>query len=125
MNRRERIRRVCFVGIVALAAAIVLVPWQCLIWDGGFPDVECRLRFVDGDGKPVPAVILTVFTKAGGVCHFYPVNEFLPDRPVTSDKDGVMVFHHAGRGVGFGGREYRNLFGMRFGETDSPHYDCV
>lgn len=98
---------------------------QGIIWDGKFPDVECRLKFVDGNNKPLPGVTLTVLTKAGGACHFYPVDEFVPDRVVVSDAEGRMVFHHSSKFLEFSGREYSNLIGMRFGETSAPHYDCV
>jgi hypothetical protein len=112
-------------AIVGLAAVVVLVPFHCIVWDGGFQSVECRLKFVDNQGNPVNGVTLTVYTRAGGVCHFYPVDEFVPDAPVTSDADGWMVFHHTSRGPEFGGKEYNNLIGMRFGDTDAPRYDCV
>ncbi len=125
MHRTERIRHGYLWALIGLATAIAFVPWQGIIWDGGFPNVECRLKFVDGDNKPVPGVNLTVFTKAGGVCHFYPVDEFVPNRPVTSDAEGRMVFHHSSKFLEFAGHEYSNLVGMRFGETSAPHYDCV
>jgi hypothetical protein len=125
MRRAAQIRHGCVWALIGAAALIALVPWQGIIWDGGFRDVECRLKFVDGDGKPVPGVTLSVFTKAGGVCHFYPVDEFVPDRPVVSDAEGQMVFHHSSKFLEFAGREYSNLLGMRFGETSAPHYECV
>lgn len=124
MRREARIRRGCVWGLSALAVLIALVPWQCIVWDGGFPDVECRLRFVNSHGKPVAGVTLTVLTQAGGVCHFYPVDEFVPDRPVVSDAEGRMVFHHSSHCLEFGGREYCNLVGLGFGER-SPRYNCV
>lgn len=111
--------------LVGAAVLIALVPWQCIIWDGGFPNMECRLRFVDSDGKPVPGVTLTVYTKAGGVCHYYPIDEFVPDKPLVSDDEGRIVFHHSSVFFEFSGREYWNLIGMRFGETKAPHYECV
>jgi hypothetical protein len=70
-------------------------------------------------------VELRVLTQAGGLCHLYPIDEFLPDQAPTSDAEGRMVFHHAGESVEFGGREFSNLFGKRFGETDNPQYVCV
>jgi hypothetical protein len=125
VRRTARIRRGCVWALVGVAVLIALVPWQGILWDGGFPDVECRLKFVDRDGKPVSGVTLTVFTKAGAVCHFYPVDEFVPDRLVVSDSNGELVFHHTAGYLEFGGHEYGNLVGMRFGETASPQYDCV
>ena len=86
---------------------------------------EYRLTFIDGTGRPVPGVALRVLTRAGGECHLYPIDEFLPDHAPTSDTEGRMVFHHAGEGLEFGGREHSNLLGMRFGETDAPQYLCA
>jgi hypothetical protein len=123
--RSARIGRGCAWTLGGLAALFALVPWQGCIWDGGFPNVECRLKFVNANNKPVPGVTLTVLTNAGGVCHFYPVDEFVPDRPVVSDAEGRMVFHHTAGGLEFAGHESYNLFGMRFGETSAPRYQCV
>jgi hypothetical protein len=125
MRRSARIGRGCVWALIGLAVLIALVPWQGIIWDGGFDDVECRLKFVDANGNPVPGVTLTVFTRAGVVCHYYPVDEFFPDRPVVSDAEGQMVFHHSSNHLEFAGHESSNLIGMRFGETSAPHYDCV
>lgn len=125
MQQSARIRRGCVWVLVGAAVLIALVPWRGIIWDGGFPNVECRLTFVNADNKAVPGVTLTVLTKAGGRCHFYPVDEFVPDQPVVSDSEGRLVFHHSSNFLEFAGHEYTNLFGMRFGDTDAPHYDCV
>jgi hypothetical protein len=111
--------------VLGLAAAVALFPIQGITWDGGFPSMEYRLTFTDGTGRPVPGVELRVLTQAGGLCHLYPIDEFLPDQAPTSDAEGRMVFHHTGESVEFGGREFSNLFGKRFGETDNPQYVCV
>lgn len=118
-------RRGCLFCLLGLAAAVALVPFQGLIWDGGFRSAEYRLTFTDESGRPVPGVKLRVLTQSGGVCHFYPINEFLSEQTPTSDSEGRMVFHHASETLEFSGREYSNLLGMRFGETDSPQYVCV
>jgi hypothetical protein len=110
---------------LGVAAVVGLVPFEGIVWDGGFRDAEFRLRFVDPTDRPVPGVTLRVLTAAGGVCHLYPVNEFLPDGAPASDADGRMVFHHASRGLEFAGHESRNLVGMQFGETRSPQYLLV
>lgn len=103
---------------------MLLYPFQGIIWDGGFPSAEFRLRFVDEHGQPVAGVRLEVFTQAGGPSPHYPINEFRPGQLVASDADGRMTIHHVGQ-MEFGGREYSNLVGMKFGETHSPDYDCV
>ena len=115
----------CLFAVILLIAVVLLIPFQGIIWDGGFPSVEYRLRFVDSAGRPVPGVTLQVVTQAGGVCPFYPVNEFLPDHAITSDADGQLVFHHVSHVLEYGGHESSNLLGMRFGETTGPQYWCV
>lgn len=117
-------RRWPYVLAVA-AAAFLLVPFQGIIWDGGFDSAEFRLRFADPSGRPVPGVTLRVETAAGGTSYFYPVNEFLPDECPTSDADGMVVFHHVSGGMEFSGREHSNFVGMQFGETKAPQYVCV
>lgn len=124
MRRATGIGRGCVWTLVGVAILIALIPFKCIIWDGGFPDIECRLKFVDGDSKPVPGVTLTVFTRSGTPCHFYPIDEFVPDQPVVSDADGQLVIHHSANYLEFGGRTYQNLIGMGFG-GNAPHYDCV
>jgi len=124
MQRAARIRRGCVWALVGVAVVIALVPWQGIIWDGGFPATECRLKFVDSEGKPVPGVTLTVFTKTGGVCHYYPIDEFVPNKQVVSDGEGRMVFHHTPVFLEYSGHVSSNLIGMRFGETEAPHYEC-
>lgn len=125
VGRVARIRFGCLLCVLGLVLAVVLVPFQGIVWDGGFPNAEYRLTFVDEAGRPVPGVTLRVQTRAGGECHLYPIDEFRPDFAPTSDAEGRMVFHHAGESLEFGGREYRNLLGMRFGEVDGPQYVCA
>jgi hypothetical protein len=106
-------------------AAVALAPCQTIIWDGGFEDAEYRLRFVDSTGRPVPGVTLQVLTQAGGVCHLYPVNEFLPDSTPTSDVDGRMVFHHRAHYLEFGGGDRLSLIGVRLTAAGAPQYVLV
>jgi hypothetical protein len=127
MQQRTRTRWWLFVLLVSVGIAAFAVLWPMpggIRWDGGFRSVECRLRFVDNLGNPVKGVTLTVRTRAGGVCHFYPVDEFVADQPVTSDADGWMVFHHTENGIEFSGTAYTNVLGMSLGGDDAPHYDC-
>ncbi len=123
--RTSRSRWVWHAAVVAVIAFVLLYPVQGVIWDGGFPSAEFRLRFVDEHGQPVPGVRLEVFTQAGGPSPHYPVNEFRPGHVVESDADGRMAFHHVSRSLEFGGRERRNLLGMEFGESSGPRYACA
>lgn len=117
--------RLLILGLLAVVAVGALVPGQTVAWDGRFEDAEYRLRFVDPAGCPVPGVTLRVLTKAGGVCHLYPVNEFLPDSTPTSDADGRMVFHHRARFLEFGGRGHMTLLGVNLTAAGAPQYELV
>lgn len=125
MARSKTVKRGCFLVVFGLVAAVALIPFHGILWDGGFPSLEAQLTFVDNQDRPVSGVKLTVLTRAGGTCHFYPVDEFLPDQALVSDAEGRMVFHHTAVFVEFSGFESRNLIGMRFGESSAPHYECV
>lgn len=121
LTKKWRVRLV----VIGLLAVVALAPVQTILWDGGFEDAEYRLRFVDGAGRPVPGVTLRVLTQAGGVCHLYPVNEFVPDNTPTSDADGRMVFHHRAHYLEFGGGDRLSLIGVRLTATGAPQYELV
>ena len=126
MRRSARIHRGCCWALLAFAVVVAVAPIQCIIWDGGFPDVEYRMTFVDGNGHPVQGVTLQVLTPAGGASYFYPVDEFLPDQAPTSDAGGRMTFHHTTVGLEFAGRDYCNVLGIKlWGTGGAPHYACV
>lgn len=125
MARLSRRKLGCLCAIFFIVVVILVTPFQGLIWDGGFSSIEYRLRFLDTNNRPLQGVTLQVRTQAGCVCYLYPVNEFISDQAPTSDSEGNMVFHHVSHTLEFAGHEYSNLLGFRFGETQSPQYDCV
>ena len=120
----SRTKTGCVWGVVVLAAVIALAPVHTVRWSGGFPGGEYRLTFVDQSGRPVPGVTLRVETKAGSVCHLYPVNEFLPGQTPTSDAEGRMTIHHVG-GLEFGGTDTGCLLGIWYRRDRAPEYMCV
>lgn len=119
-SRKWRVR-LLVLGVVA-AVALVPNPVLVTVWDGSFTAAEYRFRFVDTNGRPVPGVALRVMSPAGGACHLFPINEFLPDRAPTSDVEGRMVFHHAAHAGELSGHVRTNLMGMEFGDTRNPQY---
>src|SRR5262249_27564 len=126
MSWRRFARYVCLWGLIFVVAAVLFAPIERIIWDGRFPDAEYRIKFVDGEDHPVPGVTLQVQTQAGGVCHLYPVSDFLPNQVPTSDADGNMLFPHASsRAFEFGGRDYKCLAGITWKKDKVPQYDCV
>ncbi|SFH62988.1 hypothetical protein [Planctomicrobium piriforme] len=112
------------VGGVALVLAQI-VAMSSMRWDGGFPDVELQLSFLDGNGSPVPGVELQVEDPVGNVVYYFPVTDYGPGQIPTSDASGTMVLRHLHiQGLEFGG-SCTLLFGFEFGSTcDSPAYLC-
>jgi hypothetical protein len=119
------LKRVSIAAVGSLGLAVILVPFQGMIWDGRFHDVEYRLTFLDEAGRPLPGISLQVVSKAGGPSYLYPINEFLPDGTPSTDANGLVTFHHVGAYLEFSGYEYHNLAGMRFSDTDAPQYVLV
>jgi hypothetical protein len=111
--------------MIGVIAVVAFAPIGTIIWDGGFSDEEYRLTFQRPDGSRVPGVTLRVETLAGGICYFYPVNEFLPDSTPTSGADGTMVFHHVAGAVEFSGRDSVSVIGFPLRRDRAPQYDCV
>jgi hypothetical protein len=118
-------------ALVAVALLVAFAPIQKTHTMSRFPDIEYRLRFVNGNGPPVPNVRLHVETPAGGASPFYPVNEFLPDAAPASGADGLMVFHHVAVGNEFGtGLTRQSLFDILVWDLsgsrpEPPRYACI
>jgi|GEM_PF-2464797 hypothetical protein len=66
---------------------------------GSYPTVEVRMTFLDRRGNPVEGVELRVVDEVGQVSWGYPVTDFLPSKPLRSDKQGNLTFHHVSQGV--------------------------
>jgi hypothetical protein len=94
---RKGVRAFCIAltgaGFVGMLASEIRT-----IGDGAYPWAEFHITFVGEDGKPVEGVRLCVEDRDGHNSFHYPVTDYLPDQVPTSDRDGLMVFHHAGRG---------------------------
>lgn len=118
-------RRWWLLGLALLAGLILFAPVQTMHWSGSFYDEEYRLTFVRPDGRPVEGMKLQVLTKAGGKSYLYPIEEYLPDSVPTSGPDGKMVFHHAGRGAEYGGRDCYSVVGVPLSQTGAPQYQFV
>jgi hypothetical protein len=96
-----------------------------VVWDGGFRQAEYQLRFVDGDGKPIPGVQIRVENSTGLTFYHYPVTDYLEGRTLSSDKDGVLTFHHVNySGIEFGGQCSHLFWLIPIGQCDSPTFIC-
>jgi hypothetical protein len=126
LDNRSRpwVRWISWLGISTAVVGFLSGHVLGMIWDGAFPQTEFRLLFRDGNGKPIPGVELRVENRSGSTFFHYPVTDYLPEQIPTSDKDGVMVFHHVSRGIEFGGQCSHFLFVVPVGECASPQYIC-
>jgi hypothetical protein len=110
---------------VGLLLCCLFLPVRCMVWDGGFPQFECRISFRDATGQPVEGVALRVETQAGGNCYFYPVTDYVPDDVPVSDKSGVLVFHHVSDFLEFGGKDCASILGIQISSSGgAPKYVC-
>ena len=116
------------IGISQIVVAILLLGWLCsyhLIWDGGYSDAEYQITFKDQNGKPVEGIELRVEDRQGHIYHHYPVTDFLPGVIPSSDKNGLMVFHHhCYFAMEFSGRIRYVFFAIPVEEKRGPEFIC-
>lgn len=99
-------RRVLVLTLGVLILSGIIVVWwlsPTIRWGGSFPQVEIELTFLDEDGNPIPGIELEVQNHEGKIAYCYPVTDYQEGFKPVSDRNGVMVFHHIGLGVEFGG----------------------
>ena len=102
---------------------MLVIVMPVIVWDGGFGQVEYRMKFVGPDGLPIPGVQLRVEDEHGTNFFHYPVTDYVDGRVPVSGDDGMLTFHHVSHGPEFGGR-CRELFGVRFGTCRAPTFVC-
>ena len=108
---------------IGLLVALLVIGTPMMVWDGGFGQVEYRMKFVRADGSPTPGVQLRVENEQGTNFFHYPVTDYVDGRVPVSDGDGVLTFHHVSNGPEFGGRCWE-LFGLCFGTCKGPRFVC-
>ncbi len=123
-SRRVRSLRL----LTGLLLAILLVGLiSCMgyaVGDGGYNPNEFQVTFIDQSGKPVEGVELRVEDREGHPYFHYPVTDYLPDQIPTSDRDGVIVFHHVARGLEFSIVWFDLFFLIPIDEKSAPYYVC-
>jgi hypothetical protein len=92
-------------------------------WDGGFPQVEYRVHFMDQTQHPVKGVKLKVIDNRGNISFGYPVTDFREASVPTSGEDGAMVFHHVDLSPEFGGSCRKLFFLFPIGKCGPPQYN--
>jgi hypothetical protein len=118
---RRRLTVLLCLAVPGLVLLLLCSSMNCLVWDGGYPPAEFQATFTDEGGRPLEGVELRVEDREGHAYFHYPVTDYLPEHVPTSDRHGLMTFHHATHGLEFGGKSC-GLFG--FGETKAPQYVC-
>src|SRR5947209_7581354 len=90
------------------------------IWEGSFAQAEYQVEFRDQTNRPLQGIILRVEDQRGILSYCYPVSDFNASRDLISNKDGVLTFHHVGRGVEFSGNCYFLFFIIPIGKFTPP-----
>ena len=108
------------VGVAILALISYFDP--CIMWDGGFPTGEIRLRVCDPSGSPISGAQVDVYDgKARRVVRGPPLLMEDNQLPLLTDTNGEVICHSLGRGFGGVGR---NLFWCIPIGFHSPEYEC-
>jgi hypothetical protein len=122
MKRRLKVVAIA-VGLVGLAA-FASYETTNIIWDGGFPSGEFRLRVIDPEGKPVSGASLRVYEGGTGErAYEYPLDDYLPDHELVSGEDGTIIAHRKNGEMQFGGEAWRLFWLIPMGDK-APEYDC-
>jgi hypothetical protein len=119
----RRVRGVffAFVGVGLLAFASCCV---CEVWDGSYRQAEYHITFQDLSGNPVEGIELRVEDREGRDYFHFPVDDYVPGKPPTSDRNGLLVFHHVSRPVELSGRTYYVLFVVPIQAPGPPTFIC-
>lgn len=112
---------VLIVALVITGTALVsLVDWEA--WDGGFQQIEYCVTFLDENNHPLKGVQLRVFDSQGNTSWGYPVTDFTEDLIPTSNKKGMITFHHVNLSPEFGGKCCHLFFMFPLGKCEAPNY---
>ncbi len=107
-----------------LILVLLVVPIGCIcilgaVGDGAFCQAEYQIKFVTQDGAPVDGVQLEVRNKQGDVSFGYPVNDYHENNIPTSDKNGIIIFHHV-----FYFMEWGGLIFIPCANSSAPEFNC-
>ena len=116
--------RVAFLVLLAVGLLATVSCLVCEVGDGRYGQAEFQLTFLDPSGNPIEGVELRVEDQQGRTYFHYPVDDYVPLQIPTSDRNGLMVFHHVSRGFEFSERTYNLFFVIRIRETPAPAFFC-
>jgi hypothetical protein len=109
---------------MAVGIVTVISSRKYMIWDGGYAPAEFQITFKDVSGKPVEGIELHVQDLEGHNYFHYPVTDYLPGQIPSSDKNGLIVFHHVSEAIEFScGCDYV-FFVIPIEERRGPAFLC-
>lgn len=92
------------------------------MWDGAFPPGEYHLKIENEQGDPVEGARLSIFDETKNFAFEYPIDNYLSDGNLISDKQGIIVALHLPRGFEFGGSCFNILWVIPIC-SGSPEFD--
>jgi hypothetical protein len=112
------------VGVIA--GVLAYASYNTTRWGGscGYGQLEYELTFKDATGSPIEGVELKVEDPRGKEFFCFPVTDYLPGQTPTTDKDGVMRFHHVATGVEWDDYGWLLFWSIPIQTTRSPVYVC-
>lgn len=114
MRKKIMLARVAVYGVLALAIlGTFSIVWGPTHWDGAYAHAEYQILFTDREGNPLDGITLTVQDDSGRLRFDFPVTNFRVLRSPRSDENGLLTFHHVGRGIEFGGTFWEPFFLFR------------
>ena len=114
-------RRYVLAFSVTFSFAFASYATTSILWDGGFPFAELRIKIVDEQGNPIERVRLSVTRADGTTANGYPISEY-EGSAITSGNDGVIVCHQMRRGLQFGGHAWMLFWCVPMG-AKSPEFN--
>ena len=119
-----RRRRAIFSALLGVGLLVFVSCCTCKVWVGHYLQAEYQITFQDPGGNPVEGIELRVEDPEGRDYFHFPVDDYLPGQAPTSDRNGLMVFHHVQRSVELTGRTYYVFFVIPIRDPGFPVFLC-
>lgn len=115
----------CIVAACIVISVTALISLgQAQIWDGGFEQAEFQVEVRSHDGSPIKGIALRVVNENNDESYFYPVTDYTRADAITTDENGIMVFHHINLSPEFGGKCRQLFWTIPLGKCSPPRYWC-
>lgn len=119
-----RRRWILYIACFVLCALAYISYHTSRVWScGSFLEGRFSIRIVDEKGRPIEGVNMWVSHITGGLAYGYPVTDFVPGLMPTSDRNGMLLFHHFhGKGPEFCGSTRSLFWYIPIDDDDPPDY---